>query len=245
MTKIFSLKGKVAIITGASRGIGASICSGFHEAGAIVFGVSRSSPSAKEEFGYYAIDITKKNDLIDLVDEVVKLAGHIDVIVNCAGITLPPADSNQPIPNIQKLLDTNLLAAHNLTEAVLPTMVKRQKGSIINVTSIGSHLAFPGNPGYLMSKAALSALTRSIAIDFGTYGIRANNIVPGYIQTEMTRASYIDKYQHQRRKQRTILDRWGVPSDLIGPAIFLASDASSYITGQDIVVDGGWTVKGL
>ena len=106
-------------------------------------------------------------------------------------------------------------------------------------------MGFPGNPGYLMSKAGLSALTRAIAIDFGAHGIRANNLVPGYIHTDMTKASYTNVVEHQRRKQRTVLNRWGVPSDLVGPAIFLASDASSYITGQDIVVDGGWLIKGL
>ena len=127
MSNIFSLKGKVAIITGASRGIGATISSGFQEAGAIVFGVGRSSPLVKGEFNYYAIDITDKDSLIELVDEVVKLAGQIDVVVNCAGITIPPIDSNKEIPDIQALLDTNLLAAHNLTEAALPIMVKRKK----------------------------------------------------------------------------------------------------------------------
>jgi len=118
-------------------------------------------------------------------------------------------------------------------------------GSIINITSLNAELAFPGNPAYMASKGALRQLTRSAAYDLAPYGIRANNIAPGYIKTAMTEKSYNNQQLYEARQSRTILGRWGTPGDLAGAAIFLASNASSYITGQDLYVDGGWNIKGL
>ena len=110
---------------------------------------------------------------------------------------------------------------------------------------MNSILAFPQNPAYVATKAGLSQLTKSAAYDLAKYGIRANSIAPGYIHTDMTDQSYNDPHAHEERKKRTILDRWGTCDDLVGASIFLASDASSYITGQELFVDGGWSVKGL
>ena len=124
-------------------------------------------------------------------------------------------------------------------------MKNQKKGSIINVSSIGASLAFPNNPGYLASKAGISMVSKSIALDYGKYNIRCNNIVPGYIRTDMTAESYQNPESRAAREERTILKRWGEVNDLHGAAAFLASDASTYITGTDIVVDGGWLVKGL
>jgi gluconate 5-dehydrogenase len=124
-------------------------------------------------------------------------------------------------------------------------MIARGAGSIINVTSIGSLVGFPDNPGYVAAKGGLRMLTRALAIDLGRSGIRVNNLAPGYVRTGMTARSYDDPQLNAQRTEHTILGRWGVPEDMVGPAVFLASDASAYMTGQDLIVDGGWTAKGL
>ena len=121
--------------------------------------------------------------------------------------------------------------------------MKSAGGSIINITSLNSELGFPNNPAYVATKGGLKQLTKSLAVDLGKYNIRVNNIGPGYIKTNMTKQGW--KNNKQAIEDRTILGRWGKPEDLIGSIIFLLSDASSYITGQDIYVDGGYLAKGL
>jgi NAD(P)-dependent dehydrogenase (short-subunit alcohol dehydrogenase family) len=118
-------------------------------------------------------------------------------------------------------------------------------GSIVNVTSLGAHLGFPDNPTYQASKAALGQLTRAMAVDFGGWGVRVNSVCPGYVATAMTRASYDDAEANRARAARTILGRWAQPEDLVGPCQFLLSDASAYVTGIELPVDGGWLAKGL
>ena len=122
---------------------------------------------------------------------------------------------------------------------------KINKGSIINITSLGAERAFPNNPSYIASKSGLKMLTKFYAKSLGRYGVRANNVGPGYIVTEMTKKAYFDLQTKQAREKHTFLGRWGKPEDLVGVCVFLASDASSYITGQDIYVDGGWNSNGL
>ena len=131
------------------------------------------------------------------------------------------------------------------SQIVAQTMKKRFIGSIINITSINAELGFPNNPAYVTSKGGLKMLTKSLARDFGKYGIRVNNLGPGYIVTEMTKKSYQNKKSRMIKQRHTLLGRWGDLTDLIGPCVFLASDASGYVTGQDIYVDGGWLANGL
>ena len=113
------------------------------------------------------------------------------------------------------------------------------------ISSINATLGFPDNPGYVAAKGGLTAMTRALAVDLGKRQIRVNSIAPGYVHTKMTELSYQDSDTHKERMRRTILGRWGEPEDLAGAAIFLASKASAYVTGQEILVDGGWSVKGL
>ena len=143
----------------------------------------------------------------------------------------------------ERTLHINLTAPYACCLAARPFM--RAGGSIINVTSIGSVLGMPGNPAYGAAKGGLRLLTKSLALDYGAAGIRVNALAPGYIETDMTAKSFADPAAHERRRAHTCLGRWGKVEDLVGTAIFLASDASSYITGQDLFVDGGWTAKGL
>ena len=128
---------------------------------------------------------------------------------------------------------------------ILRYMKKKRRGSIINITSINAEFGFPNNPAYVASKGGLKLLGKSLARDWGKYGIRINNLGPGYIITKMTEKSFKNKKTRLDRQKNTMLNRWGEPEDLVGPCIFLASDASSYVTGQDIYVDGGWTANGI
>lgn len=163
--------------------------------------------------------------------------GGVNVLINCAGISDPEYQ--------QEMMETNFWMAYRFCHTATMVMKHNGGGSIINITSIAAEVAMPDNPIYNASKAALRQLTKSIALDYGKYGIRANNVCPGYIQTDMTAKSYADPVENKRRADRTMLGRWGKPEDIVGACIFLASDASSYITGSDIYVDGGWTAKGL
>ena len=170
----------------------------------------------------------------------------IDVLINNAGISLPNVTRGfYPKKNWDETLAINLSAAFHVSQTVIKYMIKTSKGSIINITSINAEFAFPNNPAYVASKGGLKMLGKALAKDCGKYGIRVNNLGPGYIKTEMTMKSFNDKNKRTARENSTMLGRWGEVDDLLGPCIFLASDASSYVTGQDIYVDGGWSSNGL
>ena len=243
----FRLAGRVAIVTGASRGIGQAIARGLAGAGAQVTGVGRSSGAqdAAGEFSYSACDVTDAGAFSRLVEAVAGQQGRIDILVNAAGITLPAQAADDPSSAFRQTIACNLTAVFECCRAVLPHMARGGYGSIINVTSIGAAQGFPGNPGYVASKGGLAALTRALALDHGAQGIRVNSLVPGYVRTAMTQASHADPERRQARAARTMLGRWGEPDELAGAAIFLASPASSYVTGTELFVDGGWTAKGL
>ena len=169
----------------------------------------------------------------------------IDILVNNAGVTYVHDFLEYPDKLWDKTYEVNLKAPYKLIQNVAQKMKQGLGGSIINITSLNSELAFPSNPAYIAFKGALKQLTKSAALDLGKYKIRVNNVGPGYLMTEMTKASWSDKEKSKQRQEKTILNRWGKPEDLVGVSVFLASDASSYVTGQDIYVDGGWLTKGL
>lgn len=243
---LFRLDGRVAIVTGASRGIGNAIAQGLAGAGARVFGIGRSptAQSSRTDFQYRTSDVTDITTFSRLVKDLFAEQGRIDILVNAAGITLPVQVAGDPSA-FRQTIACNLSAVFDCCSEVIPCMQQGGYGSIINVTSIGANLGFPGNPGYVASKGGLAALTRALALDFGAQDIRVNNLVPGYVRTAMTEGSYADPERRQARAARTMLGRWGRPEELVGAAIFLGSPASSYVTGTELFVDGGWTAKGL
>lgn len=245
LAELFSLAGKIALVTGASRGIGAALADGLAGAGATVVGVARSTKPRKafrHGVRYVAADIT--DGVEALAAEMVAAHGRVDVLINAAGISMASGTTGEALADFDATIALNLRAAYAACLAVAPHM-RECGGSIINVTSINSLVGFPDNPGYVAAKGGLRMLTKALAVDLGPSGIRVNALAPGYIHTDMTAASFADPERHAQRARHTCLGRWGEVDDLIGAAIFLASDASRYMTGQDLVIDGGWTAKGL
>lgn len=241
---LFSLAGRTAIVTGASRGIGWTLADALARAGMSVLGVARSStPDAVLPVGaaYERCDALDETAFARCRDALVSRTGRVDVLVNAAGISRPGDDTS----SFDETVAVNLKAAYLCMRAVSPIMAAAGRGSIINVTSLAAHRGFPDNPGYAAAKGGLRHLTRAMATDLGSHHVRVNNLVPGYIVTQMTEDSHADPNEHDRRARQTLLGRWGQPADLVGATIFLASDASAYVTGQDIVVDGGWLARGI
>jgi NAD(P)-dependent dehydrogenase (short-subunit alcohol dehydrogenase family) len=243
---IFNIKNKVVVISGASRGLGNEIANALSELGADVFGFGRTHRDSvnKINFNYKQLDVNNINDF----DIVLKHASrnnsiNIDVLINCIGIT--NFDPNDKIENFRKIVDINLIKTYEVCCQSIKYMGKIKSGSIINITSIGAMQGFPNNPGYIASKGGLRSLTQSLAIDLSINNIRVNNIVPGYFLTDMTVNSYKNLNEKNERSKRTIMNRWGDVSEIVGAVVFLSTNASSYITGSNLVIDGGWLSKGL
>lgn len=226
------MSGKIVAITGASGGIGSALVRGFQESGADVVSIGR------REDDIFA-DLSMGADWA--IGQLLRDKGRIDVLINCAGVSLSGYDNN----SWDKAIWVNLRSVFSLCRGAAMAMADGDGGSIINITSIGAHVGFPNNPAYQASKSGLRGLTRALAVDFGSRGVRVNNVCPGYVRTRMTEGSFGDPELKSNRDKHIVLGRWGRPEDLVGACVFLASDASSYVTGTDIVVDGGWLAKGL
>lgn len=239
----FSLKDCTVIVTGAGRGNGLAIAQGMKDAQASVIGIDRV-------FQDHVCDIEFTGDVTDqMMREQVR--AHIEtnkpqklVLVNNAGITRPNEDA-YPEADWRDTLETNLTAPFLWIEEFRPLFRALGNGSIINITSLGAERAFPNNPAYIASKSGLRMLGLYYAKELGQFGVRVNNIGPGYMTTDMTAKSYAQEDIRASRAEHTLLKRWGKPQDLVGAAVFLASSYADYITGQDLYVDGGWMANGL
>lgn len=251
--ELFDLSGKTAIVTGGSRGLGKEMAEGLAEAGASLMLCARREEwlnETLEEFrgrGFTVegkiADVSKPEDVQAVVDETVKTFGKIDVLINNAGISWGAMPEEMSLEKWQKVLDVNLTGCFLMAQAVGREMLKRESGSIINITSVSGITSFPNGPfyaGYVASKAGLIGLTRELATSWGRKGIRVNAIAPGFFHSRLADA-VIDIYERSIQENNAI-PRIGREGELKGAAVFLASDASSYITGQTIVVDGGMTV---
>ena len=250
-TNLFDVTGKVVIVTGASRGIGRAVAEGLIDHGARVM-LSARSESLLDQVACYDTDRARggRADLADpdagqaVVDATLAAFDRVDVLINNAAITLPGAPPYDDA-TWQTTLDVNLSGAFRMARAAAEAMVAGGGGSIIHVASIAGIVAMPGNPSYSAAKAGLRHLSKAMANDYAARNIRSNTICPGYFVTDMTRASYDDPQRQAERASHTMMGRWGQPGELLGPCLFLASDASSYVTGIDLIVDGGWTGKGM
>lgn len=252
---LFNLDGKVAVITGSSRGIGRAIAERMAEQGARVVVSSRKEAACLEVV--QAIEarhgkgraiaipasISSKDDLRRLVDETMQAFGRIDIVV-CNAASNPYYGPMAGISDDQfrKILDNNIVANHWLIQMVAPQMIERRDGSITIVSSIGGLRGSPVIGAYCISKAADAQLARNLAVEYGPHNVRVNCISPGLIKTDFAKALWENPDTARRATSTTPLRRIGEPDEIAGAAVFLASPAGSYVTGQNIVVDGGATI---
>ena len=251
----FSLEGKVALVTGASYGIGFAIAKGMAECGAtICFNdineeLMQRGMKAYEEAGIkahgYVADVTDENAVKELVAKIEAEVGVIDILVNNAGIIKRIPLLDMSAEDFRKVVDVDLNAPFIVSKACLPGMIKKGHGKIINICSMMSELGRETVAGYAAAKGGLKMLTRNICSEFGEHNIQCNGIGPGYIATPQTaplRETQPDGSRHPFDKfiiSKTPAARWGTPEDLVGPAVFLASDASDFVNGHVLYVDGG------
>lgn len=239
------MKDKIAIVTGGSRGIGAAIVKRFAAAGAKVYFTYANSESAAHglasETGASALRCPQGDPvaIAEAVDKIYSENGAIDVLVNNAGITRDGFMMTMPQSSWREVLDTNLDGAFAWTKCAAKKMYAKKSGSIIFVSSVSALVGVAGQANYAASKGALCALARACAAELGAKGIRANAICPGFIETDMT--AKIPRDIAARQKERIVLKRFGRPEEVAEAALFLASGASSYITGQTLTIDGGLT----
>jgi gluconate 5-dehydrogenase len=253
ISELFDLTGKSAIVTGGSRGIGKEMAEGLGEAGANLMLCARRSEWLDEtvtEFrgrGFTVegmlCDVAKPEDVQAVVAGTVAKFGSVDILVNNAGVSWGAMPEDMPLEKWQQVLDVNLTGCFLFAQAAGREMLKRGSGSIINIASISGITSSANGPfyaGYVASKAGLIGLTRELAASWGRKGIRVNAIAPGFFHSRLADA-VIDIYERSIQ-ENNIIPRVGNEGELKGVAVFLASDASSYITGQTIAVDGGMTV---
>lgn len=247
MENLFSIENKVMIITGSGRGIGYQLATELAKYSAKVYSLDKKFPkkipkNLSTNIIQIKCDITNYKKIKEIFKKIFQKEKKIDVLINNAGVSFASQKKNQfySEKNWIKTINVNLTGSFYCSQAVIEYMLKKKSGSIINITSINAELGFPRNPAYNASKGGLKMLGKSFAKDWSKFGIRVNNIGPGYIKTEMTAKRYANKKTRLERQNQIMLNRWGDVDDLVGPCIFLASDASKYITGQDLYVDGGW-----
>lgn len=242
------LSGKTAIITGASRGIGRGVALNFAKQGAnVAFTYSSSVDAAnllEKELNTYGVkakgyqsNAANFNDSQKLAEDVLQEFGTIDVLVNNAGITKDNLLMRMSEDDFDKVIEINLKSVFNMTKAVQRTMLKQKKGSIINMSSVVGVKGNAGQTNYAASKAGIIGFSKSVALELGSRNIRCNVIAPGFIETEMT--SQLDERKVAEWRSTIPLKRGGIPDDIANACIFLASDLSSYVTGQTLNVDGG------
>ena len=244
------LSGKVALITGGSRGIGRYIALGLAEAGADIVIASRKLPdleAAAQEIsqtGRKVLPITANvrymEEINNLVSKTLAEFGHIDILVNAAGLNIRMPAVEYTEEQWDFILDANLKGTFFCCQAVGKVMIKQNKGKIINIGSLTSGIGLPSITPYAASKGGVLQLTKSLAIEWGKYNINVNCIGPGFHKTDLTQPLFSRPKWTERLLAMIPMDRPGMPEDLIGTAVFLASDASDYITGQIIYVDGGF-----
>ncbi len=248
--KDFKLDGKVALITGASYGIGFAIAKGFAAAGAkIVFNdikqelVDKGLAAYKEagiEAHGYVCDVTKEDKVKELIATIEKEVGSIDILVNNAGIIKRIPMCDMTAEEFRQVVDVDLNAPFIVSKAVIPSMIKQGHGKIINICSMMSELGRETVSAYAAAKGGLKMLTRNIASEYGEYNIQCNGIGPGYIATPQTAPLRTEGHPFNSFIiSKTPAARWGTPEDLMGPAVFLASEASNFVNGHVLYVDGG------
>jgi NAD(P)-dependent dehydrogenase (short-subunit alcohol dehydrogenase family) len=253
VNKLFDLTGKVALVTGGSKGLGKAMARGLAEAGADVVISSRHEDELRRALDeilagtgrrgkYFVADMSKRAEAVRLAKAASDAFGRVDVLINNAGTNKPQAIDQITDEAWDSIVEINLSSVMALTRALVPQMKARRWGRIIHISSVMGFTSKEGRNVYSATKAALIGMTRATALDLGEYGITVNCIAPGPFMTDLP-MSILSPADKQAFASRTALNRWGEPDELVGPALMLASDAGAYVTGETLVVDGGYLAR--
>lgn len=248
----FNLSGKRALVTGSSRGIGFGIAMALAGAGAEVIlnarnpealgaAAAKLADAGALNVKALAFDVTSEDSVEDAISHAETEIGQIDILVNNAGMQHRAPLEEWPLEKFRQVMDTNLTSAFIVGRAVARGMIARKHGRIINICSVLSNFARASVVPYSASKAAIANLTRGMAVDWARHGLNVNGIAPGYIRTELNEALLQNQEFNAWVEKRTPMARWGEPSELGGAAVFLASEASSFVNGHILYVDGAFT----
>ncbi len=250
-TQLFDLTGRVAIMTGAGRGLGRTMALALAAAGADLALASRTAPELEslaaevEQLGRRAVavptDVTSPEACEALVAATVERLGRVDILVNNAGMNVRKPVLEFTSEEFDQVLAVNLKGYFNGAQAAGRRFVAQGSGKVINVSSILGSVALANQAAYASSKGAIDQLTKVLALEWASAGVQVNSLGPTYFETELTRPLYEDPERKAFIEDRTPMGRWGQPHELAGAVIFLASDASDFVTGQTLLVDGGWT----
>lgn len=250
----FRLDGRRAIVTGGGRGLGRVMAEALAQAGATVAVTSRTPESAqtaakeisaltgREAYGF-VLDVTKADDILRVADEVESSLGPVDILINNAGINVRGASDQLAESDWDAVIDTNLKGSFLCARTFGPRMARRKWGRIINLGSILSVIGLPGRAPYAASKAGVTNLTRVLALEWAEQGVTVNAICPGPFGTEMNRPLLNDPEKYKAFVAKIPMGRWGELHEIAGVTVFLASDASSFMTGSLLFIDGGWTAQ--
>ena len=250
--ELFNLKGKKTLITGSSQGIGYALAKGLDAAGAEIILNGRNkdkldqaakSLTPKHNLYQLSFDVTDQNDTNKAINKFENEIGPIEILVNNAGMQYRTPLEDFPVDMFEQLLKTNISSVFNVSQAVARHMIKRSSGKIINIASVQTSLARPGIAPYTATKGAVGNLTKGMATDWAKYGLQCNAIAPGYFDTPLNAALVSDKDFTAWLEKRTPAGRWGEVEELVGASIFLSSNASNFVNGHTLYVDGGITAS--
>ncbi len=250
---LFSVKGKTALVTGGSKGLGKAMARGLVEAGADIVISSRHENELKPALDeilrgtdrkgrYIVADMSKRADVRRLAQTALELMGRVDILVNNAGTNIPQAIDQIKDEDWDAVMEINLNSIMVLTRALVPQMKARGWGRIIHISSVMGFISKEGRNAYSATKSALIGLARANALDLGKNGITVNCIAPGPFLTDLP-GRLLSQEEKEQFARLTALGRWADPKELVGPVLLLASDAGGYITGETLVVDGGWLTR--
>ena len=248
---LFDVEGQIVLVSGGSRGIGQAIASGFAQRGAQVVITGRDSESltkALDTFGQMSLtpeamvcDVSRIDHIQRTVDQLQQQYGHIDTLINVAGVNRRKPSLEVTEEDYDFILDINLKGAFLLSQSVGRLMIERGSGSQINIASLNTDRPLKNVLPYAVSKAGMGHMTRALASEWGAFGVRVNALAPGFVLTDLTRKLWSEPHMKQWGIANTPQRRMGEPEDMVGTAVFLASAASAFMTGQILYVDGGFT----
>ena len=249
---MFDLADKVALVVGGHGGIGKAIALGLADAGANVAvasrnldaleGVAKEIEAKGKKSLAVTVDIVDEKQVVDMVNQVLKVFPQIDILVNGAGLAVRKPADTFPIDEWQKVMDINTRGTFLCCQAVGRVMLKQKGGRIINISSVRGRYGLPsGYAAYCPSKGAVDTLTRTLACEWAKYNVLVNAIAPTIVETDLTKDALADPAYAKQMRDRIPMGKWALPEDIVGPTIFFASDASSFITGQILYIDGGVT----